>query len=98
MKYRIFDKIDVKAYERNYLNNEKRVGFIAQDFEAVLPEYYKKIVWTGTFKRTEESEVEEIKTLDYSRIVCLWWGSFKKSNEIIAALEARLNEYNCFNK
>ena len=50
----MFDKVDVKTYERNDLNNEKRVGFIAQNFEAVLPEYYKKNVGTGTFKRTEE--------------------------------------------
>ena len=67
------------------------MGFIAQDFEAVLPEYYKKIVGTGTFKRTEESYIEEIKTLDYSRIVTILWGALKKSNEIIAALEARVN-------
>ena len=67
------------------------MGFIAQDFEAVLPEYYTKIVGTGTFKKTEESEVEEIKTLDYSRIVTILWGALKKSNERIAALESTLN-------
>ena len=77
-------------HERNDLNNEKRVGFIAKNFEAVLPECYKKIVRTGTFKRTEESEVEEIKTLDYSRIVTILWGALKNSNKRIAALEARV--------
>ena len=91
MKYRIFDKINVKTYERNDLQNQKRVGFIAQDFDKVLPEYFKHIVGDGTIQRTEESEVEDIKTLDYSRIVCILWGALKKSNEIIALLEARLN-------
>ena len=73
------------------MNNEKRVGFIAQDFDKVLPEYYKHIVGAGTIQRTEEGEVEEIKTLDYSRIVTILWGALKKSNERIAVLEARLN-------
>ena len=45
----------------------------------------------GTVQRTTDGEVEDIKTLDYSRIVCILWGALKKSNEIIAALEATLN-------
>ena len=45
----------------------------------------------GTIQRTTESEIEDIKTLDYSRIVCILWGALKKSNERITALEARLN-------
>ena len=89
----IFDKIDVKTYERNDLQNKKRVGFIAQDFDKVLPEYFKHIVGDGTIQRTTESEVEDIKTLDYSRIVCILWGSLKKSNKQIAELETRLDYY-----
>ena len=45
----------------------------------------------GTIQRNKESEIEDIKTLDYSRIVCILWGALKKSNERIAALEARVN-------
>ena len=45
----------------------------------------------GTIQRTTESEIEDIKTLDYSRIVCIWWGALKNSNERVAALEAILN-------
>ena len=37
----IFNKINVKTSERNDLQNQKRVGFIAQDFDKVLPEYFK---------------------------------------------------------
>ncbi len=51
----------------------------------------KKNVGDGTLRRSEEAEVENIKTLDYSRLVCILWGSLKKSNERIAALEARFN-------
>ena len=50
----------------------------------------------GTIQRTEESEIEDIKTLDYSRIVCILWGALKKSNERIAILESKLSWYNCF--
>ena len=85
----MFNKIDVKTYERNDLQNQKRVGFIAQDFEAILPEYYKHIVGDGTIQRTTESEVEDIKTIDYSRI-CILWGSLKKSNKRIAELEEQI--------
>ena len=77
----IFDGVDVKTYERNDLNSQKRVGFIAQEIEAVLPESYRHIVGQGTISRdkTEEGEsIEEtIKTVDYSRLVCVLWGVCK---------------------
>ena len=34
----VFDSIYVKTYERNDLNNEKRTGFIADDFFDALPD------------------------------------------------------------
>jgi hypothetical protein len=82
----VFDAIDVKTYERNDLNGQKRIGFISQDFEKALPEDFKHIVGNGTLKR-EDSEEEAIKTLDYPRIVCLLWGVCKNLQSRLDALE-----------
>ena len=88
----IFDAVDVKTYERNDLNGQKRVGFIAQDFEAAVSghEHFKHIVGEGTLQRTADSEVEEIKSLDYSRLVTVLWGVCKNLEKRVQALEARL--------
>ena len=81
----IFDAVEVKTYERNDLGGQKRVGFIAQEIEAVLPEYYKHIVGEGTIQKgeTEDGEpIEEtIKTVDYSRLVCVLWGRLQNPRE-----------------
>ena len=77
----IFDAVEVMTYDRNDLGGQKRVGFIAQEIEAVLPESYRHIVGQGTISKgeTEEGEPidESIKTLDYARLVCVLWGVCK---------------------
>ena len=87
----IFDAVEVKTYERNDLNGQKRVGFIAQDIEAVLPEYFQHIVGEGTLTKGEDAEgeplEETIKTVDYSRLVCILWGVCKTMQQRIDALE-----------
>ena len=90
----IFDAVEVKTYERNDRNGEKRVGFIAQDIEAVLPEYFQHIVGQGTISRGEneggEPIEETIKTVDYSRLVTVLWGVCKGLKQRIEVLESRL--------
>ena len=86
----IFDAVEVKTYERNDLNMQKRVGFIAQDLESALlgHEYFAHIVGAGTITNgaTEEGEhigepIEEtIKTVDYARLVVVLW-HLQKSRE-----------------
>jgi hypothetical protein len=86
----VFDAVEVKTYERNDLSGQKRVGFIAQEFEAVLPEVFKHIVGDGTLKRSEESDEEVIKTLDYSRLTTILWGVCKRLQNRLDVLEARV--------
>ena len=91
----IFDAVEVKTYERNDLNMQKRVGFIAQDLESALlgHEYFEHIVGAGTITtgETEEGEPTEeaIKTVDYARLVCILWGVCKGLEKRVAILEAR---------
>ena len=88
----ILDAVEVMTYERNDLGGQKRVGFIAQEFEAVLPESYRHIVGQGTISKgdTEEGEPETIKVIDYSRLVCVLWGVCKGLKQRIEVLESRL--------
>ena len=89
----IFDAVEVMTYERNDLGGQKRVGVIAQEIEAVLPESYRHIVGQGTISKgeTEEGEpIEETKVLDYSRLVCALWGVCKGLKQRIEDLESRL--------
>ena len=81
------------TYERNDLDGAKRVGFIAQDLEAALlgHEYFQHIVGEGTFQRTQESEVEVIKTVDYARLTAILWGVCKNLEKRIDELESKLS-------
>jgi hypothetical protein len=88
---RVFDAIQVKTYMRNDLGDQKRIGFIAQEIEAALPEQFKHIVGNGTLKRSEESEEELIKTIDYSRLTALLWGMVKNLQNRIEILETKLS-------
>ena len=89
----IFDSIEAKTYTRNDLGGQKRMGFIAQDIEAAMSghESYKFIVGEGSFQRNEDSEVEAIKTVDYSRMTCVLWGVVKNMQKRIDDLESKLS-------
>ena len=86
----IFNSVNVKTYDRIDLNGQKRVGFVAQEIEAVLPESYRHIVGDGTIQRGDDEEAETIKTVDYSRLVCILWGVCKGLTSRIEVLESRL--------
>ena len=82
----VFDSVDVKTYERNDLQHEKRIGFIADDFFDALPEEFLSIVSEHTYQKpVEDGEPipppETIKQLDYSRLVCILWGALKNTNK-----------------
>ena len=87
----IFDAIETKEYdfistgadtEGNPLPSERRVGFIADDVKAVLPEAWANIVGSKALND------DEYLTLDYSRLVCVLWGTVKELRARVAALEA----------
>ncbi len=88
----IVDGVVVKTYERNDLGGQKRVGFVAQDFEAAVSghEHFKHIVGEGTLQRTEDSEEESIKSLDYARLCVVLWGALKNMQKRIEVLESKL--------
>jgi len=87
----IFDAIETKKCdlistgvdtEGNALPSERRVGFIADDVKAVLPETWTNIVGSKALND------DEYLTLDYSRLVCVLWGTVKELRARVAALEA----------
>ena len=97
----IFDAVEVKTYERNDLSGQKRVGFIAQELEACLTGNFAHIVGQGTTQSTSaatepvEGEIpmaeETFKTVDYSRLVTVLWGTCKTLQQRIEVLESRLS-------
>ena len=87
----IFDAIETKEYEfiskgvdteGNALPSERRVGFIADDVKTALPETWTNIVGSKPVNNAE------YLTLDYSRLVCVLWGTVKELRARVAALEA----------
>ena len=79
----VFDAIEVKQYERTDVSG-KRIGFIANDFAAALPEEYGNIV-----QMTYDSG-NPLFSLDYSRINCILYGVCKNQQAALAALTARV--------
>ena len=93
----MFDSVDVKTYERNDLQHEKRIGFIADNFFDALPEEFLSIVSEHTYQKpVEDGEPipppQAIKQLDYSRLVCILWGALKNTNKRVSELENRMNQ------
>ena len=81
----IFDKVDVKTYERNDGLLGSRIGFIAQDFQKSIDNdsKFQNIVYPIY---TEPPLVG----LDMSRLTTLLWGVCKKQQQNINDLTARL--------
>ena len=91
----IFAAVDTKIYTRNDLNGQKRVGFVAGDVAAVLPEYFHHIVGEGEITRGENEEGEPIEetflTVDYSRLCVILWGVCKTMAKRFDDLESRMS-------
>ena len=80
---RLLETISPKTYTRNDLNNEKRVGFISNEFDNELNDDMKNIV--GSNKDDEGNHLTT--TLDYARLTTILWGVCQQLNERIKALE-----------
>ncbi len=79
---KVFDNIEVKQYQRtDYQGN--RIGFIAQDFVANLPEEY------GNITHMTYDTGNPLWGLDYSRLATILWGTCKNQEERIKALETQ---------
>ena len=94
----LFDAIDVKRYYRTDLQ-QRRVGFIAQDVEAVatgdfaclLGSRPKELPDTSTGGTDAEQKpaapAELLLTLDYARLTTVLWGVVKELSARVAQLE-----------
>ena len=80
---RLLETISPKTYTRNDLNNEKRVGFISNEFDNELNDDMKNII--GSLKDDEGKHLTT--TLDYARLTTILWGVCQQLNERIKALE-----------
>ena len=81
-----FDAIEVKQYERTDIPGP-RIGFIADDFQAALPEEFDNIV------HSHYTEDGNMLALDYARLgSTLLWGVCKNQQERISRLETTVGE------
>ena len=80
---RLLETISPKTYTRNDLNNEKRVGFISNEFDNELNDDMKNII--GSNKDDEGNHLTT--TLDYARLTTILWGVCQQLNERIKVLE-----------
>ena len=91
----ILDAVKVKTYTRNDRNDERRVGFIAQDLEKVCKgsNYAHIIGSTVVPKHDADGEVvseEEFLTVDYSRLVTVLWTCCQDLRARVAVLESKM--------
>ena len=66
-----------------------RIGFISQEVGAALPTEFRNILGEYT-KEEEGKDLIALKTLDYSRLVCILWGVCKNQQAELAALTSRV--------
>ena len=67
------------------MNNEKRVGFISNEFDEKLNDDMKNV--TGSLKNEEGEHITT--TLDYARLTTILWSVCQNLNERIKVLEAK---------
>ena len=84
----IFNAVDVKLYERTDGVEGTRVGFIAQDVQAHLPNDGSLDMLTPKIQK--EDGDEDLLGIDYTRLVTVLWGVVKTLTSRIEALEANL--------
>ena len=87
---RIFDAVEVKTYNRTDLD-QQRVGFIAQDLDAVCTDEFACIV--GRLKPTKQDATpqpendDELLTVDYARLITVIWGVCNDPSSRLSELE-----------
>ena len=86
----------MKKYTRNDRNNEKRVGFIAQDLQAACAGSFAHIVGSTTVTQ-EDAQGEDIPgtaqdllTVDYARLVTVLWTTVQDLRSRVDYLEQKI--------
>ena len=67
----------------------KRLGFIAQDVKAYLPDKFDNIIGSNIITDELGENSKEIMTMDYARMVCVLWKIVQNQNERINVLESK---------
>ena len=88
----ILRQVSAKTYRRLDLpdGEGERLGFIAQDVDAACPSVWKNLCQSSPYKWSGNAEGDEIRTLDYARLVCPLWQSCKAMLARIEQLEQRV--------
>ena len=68
----MLENINVKTYTRNDMEEgNKRLGFIAQDVKAYLPDKFDNIIGSNIITDEQGENSKELMTMDYVRMVCV---------------------------
>ena len=87
---KILAQVNTKTYTRkDHTDGFTRLGFIAQDVQAALPQDGKFQNLISTFPHGEGDDQEEMLGVDYSRMVCVLWNCVKSLTARLEALEAQ---------
>ena len=93
----VLKAVEPKVYRRNDLADDSpRLGFVAQDFSAVLPpEWFNIVGATQAAPAHTDDQGNEVPatpstlTLDYARLICCLWAANRSMLARIEFLEAR---------
>ena len=69
---------------------DKRLGLIAQDAKAYLPDKFNNIIGSNIITDEQGENSKEIMTMDCARMVCVLWKIVRNQNERIKALGSKL--------
>ena len=85
-------QVSVKTYLRlDMPYSGSRLGFIAQDVAASCPSAWSNVVGTARYSTEQGGGTgTEMRTLDYSRLVCPLWQVCRSLLARVEALEAKL--------
>ena len=75
----------LEIVQNNHLNNQKRIGFIANDFNDMLNDDMKSIVESIKDNNGEH----QAYGLDYAKLTTILWSVCQNLNERIKVLEAK---------
>ena len=67
-------QVSAKTYQRlDMPDSGSRLGFIAQDVDAVCPSAWGNLVGTAQYTKEQGGMGTEIRTLDYARLTAVLW-------------------------
>ena len=65
---------------------DKRLGLIAQDAKAYLPDKFNNIIGSNIITDEQGENSKEIMTMGYARMICVLWKTIQNQNERINTL------------